>query len=149
MPDARTWFPHHSKKLDGKPGKISIHTFSRLFNRSPWNLSSLEEPTSNGRQDIQPCGVPRHLTRLLPPAHETFKLYCAGDLLCKETSQNVVASEATFRQKVTREISVGEEMTPPSPLTGHSPESSKTFEDDEKEKKKDKRSSDHHPESSS
>lgn len=55
--------------------------------------------------------------------------------------------ETRFRQDMGREIPVKEEITPPSPLTGRSPESWKTSKDDKKDEKKDKPSFRHHSKS--
>lgn len=50
---------------------------------------------------------------------------------------------------MSRDITIKEEIAPPSPLTGDSPESSKTSKADKKDKKKDKSSSHDHAKSSS
>lgn len=54
----------------------------------------------------------------------------------KQQSKKAVACESKFRKDVSWEILIKKEMTPPSPLTGRSCESPKTFQDYRKKKKK-------------
>lgn len=50
----------------------------------------------------------------------------------KKHAERAVASEAKFRQDISRKIPAKEEVVPPSPLTGCSIELSKTSKDDKK-----------------
>lgn len=55
----------------------------------------------------------------------------------KHQAKRSIASEAKFRQENIREVFIEDEVTPPSPLTGHSTKYLKTSKDDGKEIKKD------------